>query len=900
MIITMSSPFKTTNGNQNSDPESKSSVNIATEILEAQRIVTRRLQQRREKEKNQRQKIYETTKDNIISGKQSIGSSNTISRTTTTTTIYNSRLDKDYSPLSMRKSTLVVGHSNNNTSDEDDNDDDTKIDDSFDNSDTEEVNVASPSSSRLKNKTELNRSNVEAEVEETNYYTRPDSSIKKFNINNSIHNTPSSYRKIYPDIPNSVSKSSTLLKLSKEETLVNDDNKKEPTINKYNQRINLGYQPNLNGHVRIRSKITPSFSDNEDYIVEEDLYKSNPYLYYIIYPIKQLLKILSLLLYGFYQLITSKPFILLLLFSIGYCIIDSRYINSVISEVKYISGIRSIFTESDYLKSVWNQVRSPFSAPVTTTPVGNLDIYKKMMGKLSERLDNIQSQITVLSEKTEYLVKDSEELSKDFNKANYNEMFDKFKVDLNQISQEINTLQDNYKVHLNSLFDKKFNTNNEKLVKFENEIGDMRKVLDNYKSEFDKISKMGINNADLQKLKKEIDSMNDKITQLGKKTDSSKDSEKIIENEKKLTKLHSDLTLLFEKFTEMKSHLDDGDHENIKQFDSIKKLFDDANERLSEVENKMNKLNVDHLLSFEESDQQQNIVNYIDLHNRQKADHEKLEEIKNKWDSLQNGYSQTEKDLSYITNVLKTLTQNQEKLSKEYEELVETFPDQVAEITEKTFRQDIVGLPDFALESGGARVISKLTSETYKVQPEGFVGTLSNLFGIAIKPGRPPTEAIQPSVHAGECWAMKGSSGVLTLKLAKSIIPTQVTVEHLAKEISFSISSAPRLIEVYAIHDIKAFSTEYITRSRSLVDSDKPYATLIGNIEYNPSKKSLQTFDLQNLLSEPIQYIQLQFLENWGHPDYTCIYRVRVHGTPVSLDYFNTNKKDPVEKGKTE
>ena len=184
----MSSPFKTTNGNQNSDPESKSSVNIATEILEAQRIVTRRLQQRREKEKNQRQKIYETTKDNIISGKQSIGSSNTTSRTTTTTTtIYNTRLDKDYSPLSMRKSTLVVGHSNNSTSDEDDNDD-TKIDDSFENSDTEEVNIASPSSSRLKNKTEMNHSNVEADVEETNYYIRPDSSIKKFNISNSIHN----------------------------------------------------------------------------------------------------------------------------------------------------------------------------------------------------------------------------------------------------------------------------------------------------------------------------------------------------------------------------------------------------------------------------------------------------------------------------------------------------------------------------------------------------------------------------------------------------------------------------------------------------------------------------------------------------------------------------------------
>jgi len=74
-----------------------------------------------------------------------------------------------------------------------------------------------------------------------------------------------------------------LLKLSKEETLVNDDNNKEPTINKYtNQRINLGYQPNINGHVRIRRKTTPTFSDNEDYIVEEDLYKSNRKFLFIV------------------------------------------------------------------------------------------------------------------------------------------------------------------------------------------------------------------------------------------------------------------------------------------------------------------------------------------------------------------------------------------------------------------------------------------------------------------------------------------------------------------------------------------------------------------------------------------------------------------------------------------
>lgn len=29
------------------------------------------------------------------------------------------------------------------------------------------------------------------------------------------------------------------------------------------------------------------------------------------------------------------------------------------------------------------------------------------------------------------------------------------------------------------------------------------------------------------------------------------------------------------------------------------------------------------------------------------------------------------------------------------------------------------------------------------------------------------------------------------------------------------------------------------------------------------------------------QLIELRVLSNWGHPEYTCIYRFRVHGEPV-------------------
>lgn len=36
----------------------------------------------------------------------------------------------------------------------------------------------------------------------------------------------------------------------------------------------------------------------------------------------------------------------------------------------------------------------------------------------------------------------------------------------------------------------------------------------------------------------------------------------------------------------------------------------------------------------------------------------------------------------------------------------------------------------------------------------------------------------------------------------------------------------------------------------------------------------------QHEVSEPLLCVKLKILSNWGHPKYTCLYRLRVHGTP--------------------
>lgn len=40
------------------------------------------------------------------------------------------------------------------------------------------------------------------------------------------------------------------------------------------------------------------------------------------------------------------------------------------------------------------------------------------------------------------------------------------------------------------------------------------------------------------------------------------------------------------------------------------------------------------------------------------------------------------------------------------------------------------------------------------------------------------------------------------------------------------------------------------------------------------------TFDTQEPNDKSFQIIEVRVLSNWGHPEYTCLYRFRVHGEP--------------------
>ncbi|XP_053469540.1 SUN domain-containing protein 2-like isoform X1 [Ictalurus furcatus] len=173
------------------------------------------------------------------------------------------------------------------------------------------------------------------------------------------------------------------------------------------------------------------------------------------------------------------------------------------------------------------------------------------------------------------------------------------------------------------------------------------------------------------------------------------------------------------------------------------------------------------------------------------------------------------------------------------------------------YRADGIGMADYALESIGAAVIA--STETHKTK-------YCKVFGISVWcNNNGPETAIQPEVSPGKCWGFKGHQGFLLISLPYYVCITHVTLEHLPRVLSPKghIGSAPRDFAVYGKVNKK--------------DGGK----LLGEFTYDYDGEPIQTFEISNSSNEAYGLVELRILSNWGHPEYTCVYRFRVHSQPV-------------------
>ncbi|KAG0339887.1 hypothetical protein BG000_001161 [Podila horticola] len=272
----------------------------------------------------------------------------------------------------------------------------------------------------------------------------------------------------------------------------------------------------------------------------------------------------------------------------------------------------------------------------------------------------------------------------------------------------------------------------------------------------------------------------------------------------------------------------------------------------------------------------------------------------------------------------------------------ELISELIDEALEK-YSADAVAKPDYALYSAGGRIIPRLTSPNYYHEVKlNLLGRLGFRFLVPLpRKEKPAEKAIEPNVHAGECWAMNGQEGQLAIRLARKIVVTEVTIEHADASVVLDMGSAPKEIEIWSLkgsEDAAPVSTspatsEAITEggageekepatleagaAETSEDKNKtvgnwwssgipwPGATLLDTIDFDANTsaaggdddtevrrkpKSRQTFAIPlSKQTSPSVGVVLRIKSNWGHPQFTCVYRVRVHGYEPSDPSTDTN-----------
>ena len=193
---------------------------------------------------------------------------------------------------------------------------------------------------------------------------------------------------------------------------------------------------------------------------------------------------------------------------------------------------------------------------------------------------------------------------------------------------------------------------------------------------------------------------------------------------------------------------------------------------------------------------------------------------------------------------------------------------------------------NYASVAMGGRSIPALTSPLYLPPLRLDIPRIDRMFWRFFSPKptiHPPEMALSGGNNPGECWAFAGSSGQLGIQLVVPIHVTSFAIGH-TWNTSFT-KSAPRNITLWGLISKVNFTT-YETASRPIVPQfGVPHVGIhLASVTFDPKFDPIQgrphqTFPLLHTTRERFDHLIVQFLGNWGHPDYTCLYQLEIHGS---------------------
>ncbi|KAG2741565.1 hypothetical protein P692DRAFT_20668139, partial [Suillus brevipes Sb2] len=185
--------------------------------------------------------------------------------------------------------------------------------------------------------------------------------------------------------------------------------------------------------------------------------------------------------------------------------------------------------------------------------------------------------------------------------------------------------------------------------------------------------------------------------------------------------------------------------------------------------------------------------------------------------------------------------------------------------------KDTTALHDYALRSRGARIIPEFTSETFwklSVGHRWLLRVRSLITGIDLHSlhGLSAETVLLDDMKHGGCWACPGSHIQLGISLPHRVFVDQVTIDHEPLPVAQDITTAPRNVVIWG-----------------LIHSDE--SIVIISFKYDIFHQThIQTFAVsREIISLQVDFdvIVVEVTSNWGSQVATCMYRVRIHGSPI-------------------
>lgn len=170
-----------------------------------------------------------------------------------------------------------------------------------------------------------------------------------------------------------------------------------------------------------------------------------------------------------------------------------------------------------------------------------------------------------------------------------------------------------------------------------------------------------------------------------------------------------------------------------------------------------------------------------------------------------------------------------------------------------------------------------------------------------------PADALMPWEDVGDCWcaAPSGGKSQLAVMLPNRIIPTHLVVEHIPKGATLGIGAAPKDLELWVqILDnekrapVQAAADNVRRRSTSGPDEDLDDTKRADDFQAEKSldrtwvriasfrydihaPRHVQTFKIDVQLDYwglAANKVVIRVKNNWGPSDFTCLYRLKLHG----------------------